>query len=305
VPISANVNDFLERALGVRVLRSERVAELRSKARSTKSAREAVRRRDTEIERLKTQLAAKTAKPAKPSKPQLPADYEGDFAPIWESVRERTMTGHEKVYGLFHAVRYVAGHGIPGAVVECGVWRGGSMLAVAQTLNRLGIGDRDLYLFDTYEGMTAPTDRDVHIARARSAREWLATADRGSWVRAIASLEDVQQGFNEVSYPAERVHFVKGPVEETVPEQAPEQIAILRLDTDWYASTKHELEQLYHRLAPGGVLIIDDYGTWQGSKDATDEFLAATGEPLLLLRAGQGRIAIKPGLSLAGAESRR
>jgi O-methyltransferase len=81
-----------------------------------------------------------------------------------------------------------------------------------------------------------------------------------------------------------------------VPQHAPDGIAILRLDTDWYASTKHELTHLYKRLAPGWVLIIDDYGTWHGSKEATDEFLDETGEALLLTRVSRAAVAVKPGL---------
>lgn len=283
------LNDALQRTLGLRVLRSRRVDKLRSQARAANVARETVRERDAEIATLRAEL---TAKP----KPKLPADYDADFPEIWEAVRKRTMTSHEKVYGLYHATRYVVRHDIPGAVVECGVWRGGSMLAVARLLDRLEVRDRDLYLFDTYEGMTAPTERDVQIKSRKPARERLATEDRSSWVWAIASLEDVRNGFDQVRYPEDRIHFVQGPVEDTIPDQAPERIAILRLDTDWYESTRHELRQLYRRLSPGGVLIIDDYGTWQGSKDATDEFLTETGEPLLLLRASEGRIAVKPGL---------
>lgn len=110
----------------------------------------------------------------------------------------------------------------------------------------------------------------------------------------MASLEDVQAGFEQVPYPKDRVHYVQGKVEDTVPERAPEQISILRLDTDWYASTKHELRHLYGRLVSGGVLLIDDYGYWQGSRQAVDEFLEETGEQLLLLRMDEGRIAVKP-----------
>jgi hypothetical protein len=113
-------------------------------------------------------------------------------------------------------------------------------------------------------------------------------------VWAYASLEDVQEGLAAIPYPSGRIHYVKGKVEDTIPEQAPEQISILRLDTDWYASTKHELEQLYDRLSPGGVLLIDDYGWWRGSRQAVDEFLEETGARLLLLRMAEGRIAIKP-----------
>jgi O-methyltransferase len=110
----------------------------------------------------------------------------------------------------------------------------------------------------------------------------------------VASKEDVQAGFDDVPYPPDKVHLIPGLVEETVPAQAPDQIAVLRLDTDWYASTKHELTTLYPRLSPGGVLLIDDYGWWLGSRQAVDEYLAETGARLLLLRMDEGRIAVKP-----------
>ena len=293
VRMIGGLNDVLQRVLGVRVVRSRRIDALRRRA---DSAQTKLRERDAEVERLRARLDSGNAKRKKDTA-RLPADYEQQFGELWELVRERTMTSHYKAFGLYQAVQYVVRHDLPGAVVECGVWRGGSMLAVAHQLSLLDAPLRDLYLFDTYEGMTAPTDRDVQIRTRRSAEELLAAADRDSLVRAVATLEDVREGFDQVSYPTNRVHFVKGPVEETVPEHAPEQISILRLDTDWYESTKHELEHLYQRLVPGGVLILDDYGHWQGAKDAVDEFLNRTAEPLLLFRAGTGRIAIKPGLS--------
>ncbi len=104
----------------------------------------------------------------------------------------------------------------------------------------------------------------------------------------------MKAGFETVPYPAERVHFVPGKVEDTVPQKAPESIALLRLDTDWYSSTRHELEHLYPRLVSGGVLILDDYGWWQGARQATDEWLRDNGFQLALWRAGTGRVAIKP-----------
>jgi len=203
------------------------------------------------------------------------------------------MTGVEKLYGLVLATRYVVDHKIEGDIVECGVWRGGSMQAVALTLAEVGVSDRDLHLFDTFEGMPPPTEHDRRID-GTSAASLLEQHDRGHNVWAIATLDDVQEAMREVEYPAERVHFHKGLVEETIPSGAPEKIAILRLDTDWYESTRHELEHLYDRLVPGGVLIIDDYGHWEGSQRATEEFLAKTGEPLLLLPLASGRIAVKP-----------
>ncbi len=174
------------------------------------------------------------------------------------------------------------------------------MLAVAHTLLRLGVTDRDLYLFDTFTGMTPATERDVRIT-GKHADEHLTAEGPGplAWARPgnfAGTLDDVKDGFAGVAYPEDRVHFVPGRVEDTVPDRAPDEIAILRLDTDWYESTKHELTHLYKRLSPGGVLILDDYGTWLGSKEATDEFLRETGEPLLLTKVGGARVAVKPGL---------
>ena len=85
-------------------------------------------------------------------------------------------------------------------------------------------------------------------------------------------------------YPMDRERFVPGPVEETLPAAAPETIALLRLDTDWYESTRHELVHLFPRLRPGGVLIVDDYGHWSGAKHSVDEYFSGTGQHILLNR---------------------
>ena len=224
---------------------------------------------------------------------RFPSDFDDDMVNIITAVRPYSMTSPDKLHALVTATRYVVRYGIPGAIVECGVWRGGSMQAVARCLDAAGVHDRDLYLYDTFEGMTGPTDLDRRHDGA-SAAGLLETQDRDSMVWARATLEDVQQGFSRLPYPKERVHFVKGPVEETVPQTLPDEIAILRLDTDWYESTAHELTHMYDRLVSGGVLLLDDYGYWQGARRATDEFLERTGERLLLARMGSGRFAVKP-----------
>lgn len=225
--------------------------------------------------------------------PQFPADYDDEAKDIIRAVKPYTMTSPERLNAFVLATRHVVRHGIPGDIVECGVWRGGSMQACARTLLSLGETGRDLYLFDTYEGMTPPTAEDLR-RDGRPAQELLDAQAKDRPIWAVASLEDVQAGFEQVPYPKDRVHYVQGKVEDTVPGQAPEQISVLRLDTDWYASTKHELQHLYSRLVSGGVLLIDDYGYWQGSRQAVDEFLEETGERLLLLRMDEGRIAVKP-----------
>jgi O-methyltransferase len=228
------------------------------------------------------------------SGPAIPLDFEQTDIELYRRVDDYTMTTPPRVYALARAVEYVAAREIPGAIVECGVWRGGSMMAAALTLLRLGVIDRDLYLFDTFMGMTPPSDEDVRRSGERAA-DLLAAEGAESDIWAIASLEDVRDAVLGVGYPAERIHFVKGPVEETLPASAPDEIALLRLDTDWYASTKHELVHLYPRLVRGGVLILDDYGYWQGARRAVDEYLSERNVPLLLNRIDNtGRIALKP-----------
>jgi hypothetical protein len=232
-----------------------------------------------------------------PASPLLPPDFTREQAALWELVAPYTMTTTACVAVLADAVRHVIREDIGGAIVECGVWRGGSMMAVAKTLVEAGRDDVDLYLYDTFEGMSAPTERDVHSS-GRRADELLA-ADRDPetsvlWAR--AQLEDVRRAMALVPYPASRLHFVQGPIEETISDRAPSRIALLRLDTDWYASTKHELIHLYPRLAQGGVLIIDDYGSWRGAQEATDEYFDAHPPRPLLVRIDDGgaRLAVKP-----------
>lgn len=221
-------------------------------------------------------------------------DVDPAIARTIQRVAPYTLTSPERIAALCQAVTYVAQHGFPGAVVECGVWRGGSMMAVAETLMRLRQPDRDLYLFDTFDGMTLPGDQDVDVFGKR-ASELLKEQDRHDprSIWCVSPLEEVRSNMQSTGYPHERIHFVPGRVEETLPGAAPEQISILRLDTDWYESTRHELEQLFPRVVPGGVLIIDDYGHWDGARRAVDEYLRARGVPILLHRIDYtGRIGV-------------
>ncbi len=221
---------------------------------------------------------------------------------VIDFARPYTMTTPERMFALVQATRYIARAKIEGSVVECGVWRGGSTMIAARTLLDEDDAARDLYLYDTFEGMPTPTDadRDMTGQPALERFEQNRTgADRSSWDE--ASLEEVQANLRRTAYDPARVHYVKGKVEDTIPGDAdgvpaPDRIALLRLDTDWYESTKHELIHLYPRLVPGGVLIIDDYGHWQGSRQAVDEYFAENGPPLLLNRIDDtGRLAVKTG----------
>jgi O-methyltransferase len=233
----------------------------------------------------------------RPIPPPWPRDFQPDDAKLYLDVAPYTMTTPEAVYALAGAVRHVVSSEVPGAIVECGVWRGGGMMAVANTLLQLGRTDMDLYLFDTFDGMTAPTNEDIdwtgEPAETQLARE---PKSDESVLWAQATLDRVQHALKSVPYPSSNIHFVQGRVEDTIPSQAPEQIALLRLDTDWFESTRHELVHLYPRLSGGGVLILDDYGWWRGSRKATDEYFRENGPAPLLVRIDDGgvRLAVKP-----------
>jgi hypothetical protein len=222
-------------------------------------------------------------------------DFSAEEHEIIRSVKPYTMTSTESVYALIQAVKYVVRHGIEGDIVECGTWKGGSVMAVAKTLMLLDRMDRDLWLFDTFEGMTAPGERDVTL-RGQAAAETFEQRRKGEsssdWC--LAPLEEVRRAVFSTGYDRQRIHFVKGPVEETIPAQAPQRIALLRMDTDWYESTRHEFEHLFPRLSSKGVLIVDDYGYWLGVKKATDEYLERHDVKMLLNRIDySARIGIK------------
>jgi hypothetical protein len=215
----------------------------------------------------------------------LPPDIDPEAAATIRASASFTMTGVERQFALIEAVRYVVRSGIPGDIVECGVYRGGAMMAVARTLQQLDAAARTLWLYDTFAGMTPPTSEDVDLSGVAAATEYArrrSGPDRSSWC--LADELEVRANLARTGYPPDRLVFVAGPVEQTIPTRAPSQVALLRLDTDWYASTRHALEHLYPRLAPGGVLIIDDYGHWRGARRAVDEYFAGCREPVLLQR---------------------
>ena len=225
----------------------------------------------------------------------FPADFEERHIEIIKKVSPYTLTSAKKIYSLIESVRYVLKNNIQGALVECGVYRGGSMMTIALTLMEEGVMDKDLYLFDTYEGMPAPDERDVDIW-GKSATKTFAKRKishvSSKWTN--ASLEDVKKAMALTGYPAQRIHFVKGLVENTIPEESPESIALLRLDTDWYQSTMHELTHLYPRLSSRGIVIVDDYGHYKGARQAVDEYFHKNNKVPFLNRIDySGRLLIK------------
>ncbi len=226
---------------------------------------------------------------------QIPSDFDGHHKKVLSIVGKNTMTSPERIFSLIEAVRYVVKNNIEGDIVECGVWKGGSMMAVAETLKVLDNTNRHLYLYDTYEGMSAPTELDKTYNGDNAEVLLNSNTDKEqNLVWAYGALEIVKQNMQSTGYPADMITYVKGKVEDTIPQTVPKKIAILRLDTDWYESTKHELVYLFPLLVNGGVLILDDYGHWEGAKKAVDEFLNSYPHPVLLNRIDEtGRIAIK------------
>ena len=227
----------------------------------------------------------------------IPRDMEDAFVDIYEKTSEYTLTSVERMYALYAAVRHVIERDIAGDFVECGVWRGGSCMLMALALRNLGHEDRRIFLYDTFAGMTRPGAHDIRQRdRQEQLTRWEVSRrdDHNEW--AYASLEEVRRNLASTGYPEDNLVFVQGEVEGTLPDRAPERIALLRLDTDWYESTYHELVHLYPRLEPQGVLLLDDYGSFEGARRAVDQYIAETGAGIFLQRVDStGRIGLKAG----------
>lgn len=228
---------------------------------------------------------------------ELPADIATDtaFMDIYTKCKPFTMTSIERMYALYGAVEYVLQKNIPGDFCECGVWKGGSSMMIALTLRKNNINDRKIYLYDTFEGMSEPTEADKAIS-GQSAETLLQSqdkmADQSIWC--YSSMDEVKKNLLSTGYPSNQLIFIKGKVEDTLPVQAPGSLALLRLDTDWYESTKIELEILYPSLQKAGVLIIDDFGHWQGAKKAVVEYFAKQNNGVLINRIDYtGRLILK------------
>jgi O-methyltransferase len=232
--------------------------------------------------------------------PEGPQPFPNDFTDLEKSniksVQPFTMTSPERLVALSRAIDHIELHKIPGDIVECGVWRGGSMMLAAYRLLQHNSFQRNLFLFDTFEGMTPPTEKDRSLEGV-SAKYLLETSQPTdeSLMWCIARIDDVRKNVASTGYDQSLIHLVQGPVEKTLPDKNIGKIAILRLDTDWYESTSHELNTLYDSVVPGGFIIIDDYGHWEGCRKAVDEFFAERNLNIFLHRIDYtGRIFVKP-----------
>lgn len=223
-----------------------------------------------------------------------PHDLEQEFYSLFEKCKGKTMTSTERLYSVYKSVQYIVANKIEGDIVECGVWKGGSSMMASLTLMKSDDISKKLFLYDTYAGMSAPTEKDVTYFDEPGKNEWKDSqkSEHNEWC--YSPLDEVKQNLKSTNYPENNFVFVKGKVEDTIPGTLPTKISLLRLDTDWYESTYHELTHLYPLLSENGVLIIDDYGYWKGAREAVDQYFKEKNINILLNRIDTtGRIAIK------------
>ena len=229
------------------------------------------------------------------NEPAFLQDMDKDFFELAKKCKPFTMTSTERLYSVYKSIEYCLKNNIEGDFVECGVWKGGSSMMIALTLLKNNITNKKIYLYDTYEGMSEPTEEDVNYGNHKAKNKYAETLNTESgsdWCR--SEIDEVKKNLYSTGYPKENIIFVKGKVENTIPKTIPDKIALLRLDTDWYESTKHEMENLYPILSENGVLIIDDYGHWQGCRKAVDEYFENNNISILLNRVDYtGRTGIK------------
>ncbi len=195
---------------------------------------------------------------------------------LLDLIQNYSMTTQIRIFTLLQSLRHLKNKKIDGDYVECGVWKGGNII-----LFKKFIEDEDenskkkIFAFDTYEGMTEPDKNDYDLSSNITANILL-KADKAKKTNTwgICDLESVKKNIQTCVNSTENIKFIKGPVESTLNDTSnlPNKISLLRLDTDWYSSTKKELDVLYDRVTPGGIVIIDDYGHWGGAKKAVDEF---------------------------------
>jgi O-methyltransferase len=207
---------------------------------------------------------------------------------IVEVCQPYTMISVERLLQNIQSIDHVQSAKIPGDIVEIGVWKGGSMLAMIKQYETYEEWRRGFHLYDTFTGMTPPSDYDKRT-NGTSASSLMGMPG----VKAECSLDDVRSTIAEhTSYDPLRNHYHKGDIRTNT--VYPDTIAVLRLDTDFYDSTKHELQHFYPRVSKGGIVMIDDYGHWLGCRKAVDEFLQIHPEITLVPIDYTGVYFIKP-----------
>ena len=188
---------------------------------------------------------------------------------------ESLNVSRDRFLSLFQSINYIYKNNIEGDIVECGVFRGGSAMMIALSMKQFeNTEKKKLWLYDTFEGMANPTKFDINILNQNAIEELSKNkkSENKKDIWAYSSLGHVKKNLSKTGINQENIIYIEGLVEQTLQAKRPEKISLLRLDTDFYESTKAELENLYPSLQEGGIIIIDDYGHWEGCKKAVDEF---------------------------------
>jgi len=207
-----------------------------------------------------------------------------------------SMGSTQNLYATALACRYIVNMEIEGDFVECGVYRGGHSIIAAEIFKRFG-ANKKVFLFDKFRGMTEPGEKDFQLySETPALLKYKANKkqDHVSW--AYSSLGEVRNNFHKLKLADSNVIFIEGDVLQTIPSNMKlfKSISFLRLDTDWFDSTKIELDFFYPILSKSGVIVVDDYGSWEGSKRATDEYFYGKNRPFFSLIDGGARLGIKP-----------
>ena len=196
---------------------------------------------------------------------------------IMETSLKYSMTPKVRMWALLQSIKYILNLKIEGDIVETGVFQGGNLILCQKLLDIYEPKtNRKIFGYDTFEGMTEPNNYDVTYAN-KSAKKNLSKYKKDKnnkdsmW--AISGYEETNNNILESTI-YKNFQLIKGDVVSTLSDKKnlPKKISILRLDTDFYESTKKELETLYPLLSVGGILIIDDYGHWKGCQKAVDEY---------------------------------
>jgi hypothetical protein len=222
--------------------------------------------------------------PKRSEHPLLNYDEEVPAREAIALVESHTMLSYQRLVTLWQHVRYLDRAGVEGCLVECGTWKGGAAALMALAHRQSGQPHRDLHLFDSFEGLPEPDrahdgDMAVQYAGAR------ASGTLRSIGKCVGTLDDNRQAVNVIAqYPSARTHFHVGWFQDTLYTLPASfrAIALLRIDGDWYESTKICLDILFPKVVSGGIVVIDDYGKWSGCRKAVDEFMATLHRPLLL-----------------------
>jgi O-methyltransferase len=241
---------------------------------------------------------------SEPNRPKRWHDLDELERKIYLEVCLEAAQTAESLAQLSRCVRHIVEKNIPGDFVECGVYKGASIICIIRTLQALGVNDRKIWMYDTFEGMPKPDTVDIFYTQSEqddwNVKTWermrRADSDVGTsgsnWV--YCSIEEAHELILQTGYPEENLLFVKGLVEDTIPGTIPERISLLRLDTDFYRSTKHELNHLYPLLSDRGFLILDDYGGYRGAQKAADEYIREQRLSIFLTRIDEHvRLAVK------------